>query len=87
MEPIEIVGYAAAVLSTISFVPQAVKTIRTKDTKSISLVMYSLFTTAVLCWLIYGVATHDAPVALANAFTLLFAGIILIAPDFNVPQF
>ena len=40
--------------------------------------MYSLFTTAVLCWLIYGVATHDAPVALANAFTLLFAGIILI---------
>ena len=74
----EFLGYVAAVLSTISFVPQAVKTIRTKDTKSISLVMYSLFTVAVLCWLIYGIATHNVPVALANAFTLLFASIILI---------
>ena len=43
MEPIEIVGYIAAVLTTISFVPQAAKIIKTKDTKSISLGMYALF--------------------------------------------
>ncbi|MBO7476426.1 MAG: SemiSWEET family sugar transporter [Salinivirgaceae bacterium] len=77
MEPIEIVGYIAAVLTTISFVPQAAKIIKTKDTKSISLVMYALFSIGVLCWLIYGIVTRTLPVVLANGITLCFASVIL----------
>jgi len=78
MNTISFLGYLAAVLTTISFVPQAIKIIRTKDTKSISLVMYTLFSVGVLCWIIYGIANADVPVALANIVTLFFASIILI---------
>ena len=77
MEPIEIVGYIAAVLTTISFVPQAAKIIKTKDTKSISLGMYALFSIGVLGWLIYGIVTRTLPVVLANGVTLCFASVIL----------
>jgi MtN3 and saliva related transmembrane protein len=72
-----ILGYLAAVLTTVSFVPQAYKTIKTKDTRGISLIMYLVFSTGVLCWFIYGIATHNTPVTLANGVTLIFAIIIL----------
>lgn len=77
MDILETIGYIAATLTTISFVPQAAKIIKTKDTKSISLVMYALFTLGVICWLVYGIATNDIPVAVANGITLFFALIIL----------
>jgi MtN3 and saliva related transmembrane protein len=70
-------GLVAAFCTTISFLPQAIKTIRTKNTSGISLAMYALFTTGTLFWLIYGILSHSLPVALANAVTLLFALIIL----------
>lgn len=71
------VGLIAAFCTTISFIPQAVKIIRTKNTKSISLSMYILFTTGVALWLIYGVFIRDIPVIIANGITLVFAGSIL----------
>jgi MtN3 and saliva related transmembrane protein len=71
------VGYVAAFCTTVSFLPQAVKTIQTKDTSGISLYMYALFTIGTLFWLIYGLTSHSLPVAVANAITLLFAVIIL----------
>ncbi|MBN2167039.1 MAG: SemiSWEET family sugar transporter [Marinilabiliaceae bacterium] len=77
METIEIFGYLAAVLTTLSFVPQAVKTIRTKNTQGISLIMYLSFSIGVFCWLIYGIAHSNLPIILANGITLLFALIIL----------
>jgi len=72
-----IIGYLAAFGTTISFLPQAIKTIQTKDTSGISLGMYALFTTGTLFWLIYGIMSGSLPVAIANAITLVFASIIL----------
>lgn len=70
-------GYIAAVLTTVSFIPQAIKTIRTRNTQGISLVMYIMFSTGVLLWFLYGIFINDIPVIVANAVTLFFAVIIL----------
>ncbi len=78
MDYVSLMGYAAAVLTTVSFIPQALKTIKTKDTKSISLFMYSLFTLGTLFWFCFGLFSHNTQVALANGVTLVFACIILV---------
>ncbi len=77
MDGTTVAGLVAAFCTTLSFVPQAVKTIRTNDTASISLVMYLLFTFGTLMWLIYGLLSRNMPVILANAVTLLLASVIL----------
>ncbi|MBC2579528.1 SemiSWEET transporter [Clostridium sp. DJ247] len=71
-------GTLAALLTTFSFLPQAIKVIKTKDTKGISLVMYNMFVLGVFCWLVYGIQIKDLPVILANFVTFIFASIILI---------
>lgn len=73
----DIIGYCAASLTTLSFVPQAVLTIKTRDTESLSLGMYGLFTAGVFLWLIYGCYKLDWAIIVANAVTLLLAAIIL----------
>jgi MtN3 and saliva related transmembrane protein len=73
-----IIGLVAAICTTFSFLPQAIKVIRTKHTKDLSLVMYSVFTLGVFLWLVYGVLIKDAPLIIANIITLLLAGTILI---------
>lgn len=73
----ESIGLLAAFLTTSAFVPQAVKTIRTKDTSSISLGMYVLFTTGIVFWLIYGLAINSLPVILSNSVTVFLSLIIL----------
>lgn len=70
-------GYAAATLTTLSFVPQAWHTFRTRDVRGISLGMYSAFTLGVALWLIYGVMLGAWPVIVANAITLALAAAIL----------
>jgi MtN3 and saliva related transmembrane protein len=77
MNWISAIGLIAAILTSTSFLPQALKTIRTKDTSSISLSMYILFTLGTLMWFIYGLVTNNFPVWLANGFTLILASIIL----------
>ena len=77
MRFIDIFGYSAAILTTISFIPQALQTIRTKNTQGVSLVMYILFSIGVFCWLVYGIANKDIPLLAANGVTLCFALIIL----------
>lgn len=72
-----VIGLIAATLTTISFVPQVLKTIKDKDTKSISLSMYVLFTLGVFLWLCYGLLTQSLPVICANAVTFILALIIL----------
>ncbi|BDX07574.1 SemiSWEET transporter [Planctobacterium marinum] len=74
---IELIGYIAAVLTTASFLPQAIKTLKTRDTQSLSLSMYSIFCTGVLLWLLYGLAIQNWPIVAANAVTLMLAGMIL----------
>jgi MtN3 and saliva related transmembrane protein len=70
-------GLVAAACTTISFLPQAIKTFRTKDTSGISLSMYILFTFGTLLWFLYGIASHNIPVSLANGITLVLASAIL----------
>ncbi|KAB1186495.1 SemiSWEET transporter [Photobacterium damselae] len=73
-----VLGYLAAFLTTSSFVPQVLHTLKTGDTRSISLAMYSCFVFGVFLWLIYGIAMKDWPIILANAITLMLASIILM---------
>lgn len=74
----ELVGFIAAILTTVSFVPQAVRTVRTRDTAGISLAMYVLFTAGTACWLAYGIAIGSWPVILSNAVTCSLASAILL---------
>jgi len=73
----EIIGYAGAFLTTLAFFPQAWKVIKTRETHSISLAMYVLFTAGVFLWLLYGLLIESLPVVCANAVTLALSGIIL----------
>ncbi|MFM1807025.1 MAG: hypothetical protein RL212_1284 [Pseudomonadota bacterium] len=68
-----ILGYTAAVLTTLSFLPQAIRIYRTKNTDAISFWMYSIFSAGVFLWLIYGVLIQAWPVVIANAITLLLS--------------
>ncbi len=77
MDLIDWIGGAAASLTTISFVPQAWRILRTHHTTDISLGMYGLFTSGVMFWLIYGVMIESWPIIAANAITLLLAGSVL----------
>jgi MtN3 and saliva related transmembrane protein len=70
-------GYVAATLTTVAFLPQAIKTVRTKDTRAISLRMYVVFTAGVAMWLVYGIVLHSWPMILANIVTLGLSGTIL----------
>ena len=74
---VEILGFVAAFLTTASFIPQAVKVIKTKHTQDLSLYMYSMFFVGVGLWLVYGIIINSIPIILANFITLIFSGIIL----------
>ncbi|MEO9475688.1 MAG: SemiSWEET transporter [Cyclobacteriaceae bacterium] len=73
----ETIGFIAAFCTTISFLPQVIRTIKTRNTYGISLSMYSLFVTGVVMWLIYGLQIGDMPMIVANAITLGLGSIIL----------
>jgi MtN3 and saliva related transmembrane protein len=78
MNWITLLGVVAGILTTISFLPQVIKAWKTKQTKDISLGMYSIFVSGVALWLVYGFAINDLPVILANAVTLVLAGFVLL---------
>ena len=69
----DLLGYAAAFLTTLSFVPQAWHTFRTRDVSGISLGMYVVFAVGVALWLGYGLVLSAWPIVLANAVTLALA--------------
>lgn len=70
-------GYVAATLTTLSFVPQALQIIRSKDTRGISLPMYAAFTLGIAFWIAYGVFLHSWPMIASNLVTLALAATIL----------
>ena len=74
---LEWTGYVAAVLTTLAFVPQALKTIRSRDTRGLSLGMYVVFTIGVGFWLAYGIALESWPMILSNIVTLGLSATIL----------
>jgi MtN3 and saliva related transmembrane protein len=77
MQSIDFIGYSAAALTTLSFVPQAWHTFKTRDVSGISLGMYSVFTLGVALWLVYGLLLGAWPIVLANTITLVLAAAIL----------
>lgn len=77
MNEFTIIGFIAAALTTASFLPQAIQVIRTRNTKDISLLMYIMFNTGVVLWLVYGVLIWDYPIIIANIIALSFTGTIL----------
>ena len=73
----DMVGSAAACLTTASFVPQVWLSFKTRDVSGVSLGMYSVFTAGVALWLVYGLLLGAWPIVVANAITLLLALAIL----------
>jgi MtN3 and saliva related transmembrane protein len=73
----DLIGYCAAALTTGAFVPQAVKTIRSRDTRAISFWMYVTFTIGIALWFVYGVALGSWPVILSNLLSFVLAATIL----------
>jgi MtN3 and saliva related transmembrane protein len=73
-----IIGIIAGSFTTLSFLPQLIKVIKTKQTKDLSLITFSLFAFGVFLWLIYGLLLRELPIILANAVTLIFVALIAV---------
>jgi MtN3 and saliva related transmembrane protein len=83
MTSIDILGFTSAFLTTSSFLPQAIQVIKTKDTASLSLAMYSIFTLGVASWLAYGLIKQDSAMIVANIITFILAATILSMKIYN----
>ncbi|CAN5490933.1 SemiSWEET transporter [soil metagenome] len=77
MEMVTFIGLAAGLCTTLAFLPQAVKTWKSKSAKDLSLGMYSILCTGIILWLIYGILKSDIPIIVANGATLTLALSIL----------
>jgi len=89
MNPITLIGLAAAACTTIAFIPQVVKTWKAKTAKDLSLGTFSMFTTGVILWLIYGFLIMDLPIIAANTVTLVLVVTILffkLSFDRKIPE-
>ena len=78
MNYITYIGLAAAACTTISFLPQVIQVVKTKETKNLSLTMYITFTIGVILWFVYGIMVKDLPLLTANGVTLALASTILV---------
>jgi MtN3 and saliva related transmembrane protein len=74
---VELIGGVAGLLTTIAFVPQVIKVVRTKSTKDLSKGMCLTFSIGLFMWLIYGICVGSIPIVLANGVTLLLSSTIL----------
>lgn len=75
---VEFLGMLAGSCTTIAFLPQVIKTWRSRSAKDLSLGMFLIFTIGVALWLAYGILQNDLPIILANLFTLLMAFTLLL---------
>lgn len=75
----DLIGFAAACLTTAAFLPQAIKVWRSRSARDISLAMFLVLCLGIALWLAYGMLRNDWPLILANATTLILAGAILVA--------
>lgn len=83
MTTVDVLGFAAAFCTTVSFLPQAIRVIRTQDTYALSLSMYSIFTVGVTLWLAYGLYRQDWAIVTANIITFVLAMTILATKIYN----
>ena len=75
---IEFFGYFAAILTTLAFLPQLIKTLKTKKAEDVSLITLIMFLTGVLSWIVYGYKISSIPILLANLITFVLNLLILI---------
>ena len=75
---IEFYGYFAAILTTLAFLPQLIKTLKTKKAEDVSLITLLMFLTGVLSWIIYGYKISSTPILVANIITFILNLLILI---------
>lgn len=78
MNSVTALGLLAAALTTFSFLPQVIKTWRSKSAEDISIGTFSMLCTGVLCWLIYGLLIEDLPIIVSNVVTFVLAGAVLV---------
>ena len=74
---IDLIGMTGATLTTVCWVPQAVRIMRNRDTRAISIVGTATFTVGIIFWLIYGVVLADWPLIASNTVTLVLMLIIV----------
>jgi len=74
----ELIGVVAAFLTTMSFLPQAIKTIKTRDTSGISFVMYLMFVAGIGFWLAYGFLLKNHIIIASNFVTFILSGLVLV---------
>jgi lactoylglutathione lyase len=74
---VKIIGFISAILTTTAFLPQVLKTWKTRSTDDLSSIMFGLFSIGIAGWLVYGWLIHDLPMILANSVTICLAGIIM----------
>tara|TARA_B100000963_G_scaffold236796_1_gene207025 strand:+ start:155 stop:421 length:267 start_codon:yes stop_codon:yes gene_type:complete len=75
---IEFFGYFAAILTTLAFIPQLIKTLKTKKAEDVSLTTLIMFLTGVAAWIIYGIQISSKPILIANVITFLLNLLILV---------
>lgn len=75
---IDTIGYAAATMTTASFVPQLIRVVRLRSAREISLVMFLVFSCGTFAWMVYGLLSHSPPVWIANLITFALSMSILI---------
>ena len=75
---IEFFGYFAALLTTLAFLPQLIKTLKTKKAEDVSLITLIMFLTGVLSWIIYGYKISSTPILIANIITFILNLLILV---------
>jgi len=75
---IEFFGYFAAILTTLAFIPQLIKTLKTKKAEDVSLTTLIMFLTGVAAWIIYGIQISSKPILIANIITFLLNFLILV---------
>jgi MtN3 and saliva related transmembrane protein len=77
MPETELLGLIAGTLTTLAFLPQVIKTFKSRSAKDISLGMFLLFSAGVALWLVYGIRLGAVPIIAANAVTLILSLAIL----------
>ena len=75
---VDIFGYFAAILTTAAFLPQLIKTLKTKQAHDVSLTTLIMFIIGVLSWIVYGYKISSTPILIANLITLILNLLILI---------
>jgi MtN3 and saliva related transmembrane protein len=78
MDFVMVLGIVAGTCSTISFLPQVIKSWKTRQTEDISLLSFAVFSIAVILWLVYGILIKDIPILLTNVLVLLQTASIIV---------